>query len=276
MNVYRLQNKRARFVLTEKIEISGRISYNNEQMVTYDRENDFSVNFRRIPMGIISRFKDIMSANFNALLDKMEDPEKMIDQYLRNLEEDMAKVKAETASVMAEEKNAQRKLNECDEEVNKMGEYAKRAVMAGNDDEARQFLAKKQELSEKRDVLLQQYTIACDNAAKMRQMHDKLEADITSLKSRKELLKAKMKVAETQERMNKLGSSIEGAGDHLAAFDRMEAKVNRRLDEANAMAELNQSKVDSSIEALTAKYDKGVSSVAVDDELAALKAQMGM
>lgn len=227
-------------------------------------------------MGIISRFKDIMAANFNAILDKMEDPEKMIDQYLRNLEEDMAKVKAETASVMAEEKNAQRKLNECDEEVNKMGEYAKRAVMAGNDDEARQFLAKKQELTEKRDVLLQQYTLACDNSAKMRQMHDKLEADISSLKSRKELLKAKMKVAETQEKMNKLGSSVEGAGDSLAAFDRMEAKINRRLDEANAMAELNQSKVDSSIEALTAKYDKGVSSVAVDDELAALKAQMGL
>lgn len=227
-------------------------------------------------MGIISRFKDIMSANFNALLDKMENPEKMIDQYLRNLEEDMAKVKAETASVMAEEKNAQRKLNECDEEVNKMGEYAKRAVMAGNDAEARQFLAKKQELTEKRDVLLQQYTLACDNSAKMRQMHDKLEADITSLKSRKEMLKAKLKVAETQERMNQLGSSLEGVGNHLAAFDRMEEKVNRRLDEANAMAELNQSKVDSSIEALTAKYDRGVNSVAVDDELAALKAQMGM
>lgn len=227
-------------------------------------------------MGIISRFKDIMAANFNAILDKMEDPEKMIDQYLKNLEEDMAKVKAETASVMAEEKNAQRKLNECDEEVNKMGEYAKRAVMAGNDAEARQFLARKQELTEKRDVLLQQYTLACDNSAKMRQMHDKLEADISSLKSRKEMLKAKLKVAETQERVNKLGSSVEGVGNHLAAFERMEAKVNRRLDEANAMAELNQSKVDHSIEALTAKYDRGVNSVAVDDELAALKAEMGM
>ena len=44
-------------------------------------------------MGIISRFKDIMSANINALLDKAEDPEKMIDQYLRNLESDLAKVK---------------------------------------------------------------------------------------------------------------------------------------------------------------------------------------
>ena len=57
-------------------------------------------------MGVLSRFKDIMAANFNALLDKAEDPQKMIDQYLRNLNDDLAKVKAETASVMAEEKSA--------------------------------------------------------------------------------------------------------------------------------------------------------------------------
>lgn len=55
-------------------------------------------------MGIITRFKDIMAANINALLDKCEDPEKMIDQYLRNLEQDFSKVKAETAAIMAEEK----------------------------------------------------------------------------------------------------------------------------------------------------------------------------
>ena len=52
-------------------------------------------------MGILTRFKDIMSANINALLDKCEDPEKMIDQYMRNLESDLGKVKAETASVMS-------------------------------------------------------------------------------------------------------------------------------------------------------------------------------
>ena len=49
-------------------------------------------------MGILTRFKDIMSANINALLDKCEDPEKMIDQYMRNLESDLGKVKAETAA----------------------------------------------------------------------------------------------------------------------------------------------------------------------------------
>ena len=123
-------------------------------------------------MGVITRFKDIMAANFNALLDRCEDPEKMIDQYLRNLEQDFAKVKAETAAIMAEEKSAKRKLDECDAEIAKMADYAKKAVAAGNDDEARQFLSKKAELTQKREVLAKDYEMACGNSAKMRQMHD--------------------------------------------------------------------------------------------------------
>lgn len=55
-------------------------------------------------MGILTRFKDIMSANVNALLDKAEDPAKMIDQTLLNLRKDLAEVKKETAAVMADEK----------------------------------------------------------------------------------------------------------------------------------------------------------------------------
>ena len=226
-------------------------------------------------MGIITRFKDIMAANFNALLDRCEDPEKMIDQYLRNLEQDFAKVKAETAVIMAEEKSAKRKLDECDAEIAKMADYAKKAVTAGNDDEARQFLSKKAELTQKREVLAKDYEMACGNSAKMRQMHDKLESDISALKSRREMLKAKVKVAETQKKMNQMGSSLESAGSNLAAFDRMEENVNKMLDEADAMNELNAQPASNDIDALTKKYDAGNQSSAIDDELAALKAEMG-
>ena len=78
-----------------------------------------------------------MSANINALLDKCEDPEKMIDQYMRNLESDLGKVKAETASVMAEETRAKRELDECTEQINKMQAYAEKALKAGNESDAR-------------------------------------------------------------------------------------------------------------------------------------------
>ncbi|MCM1145528.1 MAG: PspA/IM30 family protein [Blautia sp.] len=227
-------------------------------------------------MGVMTRFKDIMAANFNALLDRCEDPEKMIDQYLRNLEQDFAKVKAETASIMAEEKNARRKLDDCEAEIARMGEYAKKAVAAGNDGEARQFLEKKAELAQKQTVLSKNYELARENSAKMRQMHDKLEGDISSLKSRREMLKAKVKVAETQKKMSQMGSGLESAGGNLAAFDRMEEKVNKMLDEADAMNELNAQSAADDIDALTRKYDAGSQNTAVDDELAALKAEMGM
>ena len=225
-------------------------------------------------MGIISRFKDIMAANFNALLDKCEDPEKMIDQYLRNLEKDLASVKAETASVMAEEKASKRKLDDNEEEIAKMADYAKKAVAAGNDGEARQFLAKKAELTSQNEVLKQQYAIACDNAAKMKELHDKLEDDIANMKAKRDTLKAKVKVAEAQQKINKLGASADKAGSTMAAFARMEEKIDRMTDEADAMAELETGADD--VDTLAAKYDSDVSASSVDDDLAALKASLGM
>lgn len=227
-------------------------------------------------MGIMTRFKDIMTANVNALLDKAEDPEKMIDQYLRNLESDFAKVKAETASIMAEEKSAKRKLDECDEEIAKMGEYAKKAVAAGNDNDARQFLTKKSELTQKREVLVKNYELAQANAVKMRQMHDKLESDISAMKSKRDMLKAKVKVAETQKKINEMGAGLESAGNNAAAFDRMEEKVNKMLDEADAIGELNKSASGNDIDDLASKYDTADTGSDVDDELAKLKAEMGL
>lgn len=227
-------------------------------------------------MGIMTRFKDIMTANVNALLDKAEDPEKMIDQYLRNLESDFAKVKAETASIMAEEKSAKRKLDECDEEIAKMSEYAKKAVAAGNDNDARQFLTKKSELTKKREILAKDCELAQANAEKMRQMHDKLESDISEMKGKRDMLKAKVKVAETQKKINEMGAGLESAGNNAAAFERMEDKVNKMLDEADAIGELNKSSSGKDIDDLTSKYDTAGTGSDVDDELAALKAEMGM
>lgn len=226
-------------------------------------------------MGVIQRFADIMSANINAMLDKAEDPAKMIDQYLRNLQDDLAKVKEETATVMAEEKRCERELKECNAEITKLQTYAEKAVMAGNDNDARQFLTKKTAMVEKQAGLQQAYEAAAANSSKMKQMYDKLCSDISTLNARKDAIKAKIAVAKTQEKINKIGSSIQGAAENLSAFDRMEAKANQMLDKANAMAELNGAAgTESSVDDLMNKYD-AQPSVAVEDELAALKARMG-
>lgn len=227
--------------------------------------------------GILSRFKDIMSSNVNALLDKVEDPMKMIDQYLRNLESDLGKVKSETAAVMAEETRAKRELDECLVSINKMQMYAEKALLAGNEADAKTFLENKANLNQKLSSLQQTYDIAKENSANMRTMHDKIVKDIGELNSRRDQLKAKMAIAETQEKLNKIGSSISGAKGNMSKFNEMEAKINKKLDEANAMAQLNDSNKEESIDDLMEKYDEDTNTPSqADDELAALKAKLGL
>lgn len=229
-------------------------------------------------MGILQRFKDIMSANVNAVLDKAEDPAKMVDQYMRDLESDLGKVKAETASVMAEEKRTKREFDENREEIEKMDRYARKALMAGNESDAKAFLEKKAELTAKEEILLKSWQQAKNNADSMKQMHDKLCKDLADLRARKEAIKAKMTLAKTQEKLNKIGSSFDGAADRMSAFDRMEAKADQMLDQASAMAELNQKKEDeNSVENLMSKYDDSSSqSSKVDEDLEALKKELGL
>ena len=228
--------------------------------------------------GILSRFKDIMSSNINALLDKVEDPMKMIDQYLRNLESDLGKVKAETAAVMAEETKSKRELDECIDSINKMQTYAEKALLSGNEADARTFLSKKGELNNKLISIQQTYNIAKENSTKMREMHDKLIKDISQLNTRRDELKAKMAVANTQEKLNKIGSSVNGAIGNMSKFDEMEAKINKKLDTANAMAELNNSQKEENIEDLIAKYDNETKNTSseIDDELSELKSKLGL
>lgn len=225
-------------------------------------------------MGILKRFRDIMSANINAILDKAEDPEKMIDQYLRELQEDLRNVKSETATVMADETRCKRELDECDADIAKMQSYAEKAVLAGNDADATSFLEKKNSLTAKRASLQQSYDIAAANASKMKAMHEKLTKDIVDLNTRKDAIKAKIQVAKTQEKMNDMMGSVADTAGTISAFDRMEAKADAMLDKANAMSELNAVGSDET-EDLMSKYDTTPSS-AVTDELAALKAKMGV
>ena len=85
-------------------------------------------------MGILQRFSDIVSANVNALLDKAEDPGKMIDECLRKATKDLAEVKQETAGVMAEESRTKRLVDDNAAQVAKYEALAKKALLAGNEE----------------------------------------------------------------------------------------------------------------------------------------------
>lgn len=225
-------------------------------------------------MGMLKRFKDIMSANINALLDKCEDPAKMVDEYLRQLMDELAEVKKETASIMAEEKRTKRLVDENNEQIAKYDSLARKALTAGNEDDARVFLAKKQAFVTKGESLTAAYEAARGNSEKMRQMHDKLTNDVAALQSKREQIKAKTAVAKTQQKINDLTGNADKVNDVMSAIDRMEAKADSMLDTADAMATLNSDNADDA-ETLAKKYESGADS-SVEEELAKLKAEMGL
>lgn len=225
--------------------------------------------------GILDRFTTIVKANINDLLDKAEDPAKMVEQYMRDLTESLAEVKEATAGVMAEETRCKRELDENEAEVKKYEDLARKALSAGSEEDARVFLEKKQQLMGLGDGLKLSYETAHENAVKMRQMHDKLVSDIEQLQARKELIKSKAAVAKTQEKVNDLTGGADRAETAMNAFSRMEAKADEMLDRANAVSELDSKPKDAASD-LEKKYASMGVSEDVDADLARLKQEMGL
>jgi phage shock protein A len=225
-------------------------------------------------MAILERFNDIIKANINAVLDKMEDPSKMIDQYLADMMDDLAEVKRETAGVMAEETRTKRMMDENVAEVEKYADFAKKALVARKDDDARVFIDKKQQLESAGVGMKAAYETAHANATKMREMHDKLSSDIEALQARRQTIKAKVAVAKTQEKLTEVSTTLEKTQGAMGAFERMEQKADRMLDEATAMEELNKEPVDEA-KALEEKYAKQ-GTPSVDEEMDKLKKELGL
>ncbi len=211
-------------------------------------------------LSILTRFRAVMASNLHGLLDHDKDPEKMINQYMRELKSDLGKVKSETASVIAEEQRARRVLNECAAEINKMKLYAIKALEVNNEEDAKKFLEKKSKLAAEEVELKNAYEAGASNTNKMRAMHNKLVTDMSEMESRLDLLKGKLSAAKTQELINKMNSST--------ASKTLDNQVNLAMDTANAGAELN-STFDHDFEEAMTTYNDPVTNI--DSELEALK-----
>lgn len=222
-------------------------------------------------MGILSRFKDIMASNINALMDKAEDPEKTIDIYMRDLNRDLGKVKAETASMLSNERRAKRALDECRSEIRKLQKYAEKAVASGDDEDALKFLERKAIQIEKQNQLQAAYDLTSANALSMKQMQDKIVSDIGQLEERRVELKGKMAATKVQQKLNTTGSSVGTSG---SVFDAVEDKVNLAYDEAMALAELRSEPKDDLDDLFDQLEKKTNTNMNTEDELAAMKDQM--
>lgn len=225
-------------------------------------------------MGIIERFKDIMSANINALLDKCEDPDKMVDQTLRTLKEDLADVKKETAGVMASEKRDLRALDETKNEISTLENAAKNALKANDSEAATKLISQKQNLESKLPGLQQNYNASHANAEKMRQMHDKLTLDIQQLEAKRANIHATIANAKATQHINEMNAGINNVGS-ISKFEEYEKKAQEMLDKAQSEAELNTGS-NSEVEDLKTKYGSGATDQSVSEELERMKLELGL
>ena len=222
--------------------------------------------------GILERCKDILESNVHALLDKCENPEKMLDQELRKATRQLAEIKDATASVMADEKAAQREYDDALKQADGEHAAAANALRAGDEVAARKFLASEQSIREGRlAIAAKTLEAARNNTQMMKDAHNKLADDVEWMRSQLTTIKGTIKVAKATETVGKVKANKK---DTTAAFGKYAGKAQRMLDEAQAKAELSQEPKDD-LDELRAKY-ASVGGTSVDDALAKLRAETGV
>ncbi|MGD6966458.1 PspA/IM30 family protein [Rossellomorea vietnamensis] len=218
---------------------------------------------------LFKRVKTVVGSELNAMLDKAEDPVKMLDQFMREMEADIRDAEAAVAKQIANEKMLQRKYEEADKMAEKRQQQAVKALEAGNDDLARRALEDKKTHSAQADTMRESYERAKGDADSLRKKLDEMKNEYNQMKLKKDSLKARAESAKTRTKMNRAMSSI-GGDESRKGFDRMEEKVLQFEAEAETSEDMRSSNrsLDDELDAL----DKGND---VDDELAALKKQLG-
>lgn len=218
-------------------------------------------------MGFFKRITDLTKASLNDLLDKAEDPVKMLSQYLRELEQDMAEAEVSVAKQISIEKKLKQQYEEADEMATKREQQAMKALEANNEDLARKALADKKIHQQKADDFKVQYENAKTNADQLRNQLQEMKDEFYRLKNKKATLEARAESAKAQKKINQTMSGF-GKDNAVKGFSRMEDKVMDMEAEAEASKELKNMNT-----SLDDELDD-LDDLGVDDELAKLKEKM--
>ncbi|MFA5699329.1 MAG: PspA/IM30 family protein [Sphaerochaeta sp.] len=189
-------------------------------------------------MGVFSRFLDIVNANINALLDKAEDPEKMIRLMMQEMEDTLIELKSSAAAKMANLAKSKREYSEFEEEIKRWHARAELAIQKGREDLAREALLAKRQASEHLQPLLDQIARSEDLIAVAKSEIDQIEQKLASVKQKYQAMVDRAKRAKEEEAVNETmkkssDNRFEAMQDQI---DRMQAsnELNRRnasLDE---------------------------------------------
>lgn len=217
-------------------------------------------------MALFDRIARLFKSNVNDIIDKAEDPEKMVKQIVEELNQDLLQVKTQVASAIATEKQLYTKYQQFQNDADKWAQKAELAVDKGADDLAREALQRKVNAQQAADGFRVQWEDQKKSVAVLKDNLGKLEGKIAEYATKKDLLIARHRRADAEKRIQQTMSRT-GTNSALGAFERMEAKVLDNESQAAAYGELNSDSLESRFEAL------GTGSAAVDDELAQLKAR---
>ena len=223
-------------------------------------------------MGILNRISTLIRANINDLISRSEDPEKILNQLILDMKEQLIQAKKQVAVAIADEKRLKKQL---DNELEKSREWEKKAMMAvraGRDELAREALSRKSDHDQLAEEFQGQWEAQKNAADQLRNSLRALNKKIEEAQRKKNLLIARQKRAEAQKTIQ---NTMSGLNDTSAfdAFDRMEGKITQMEAEAEASAELAS---DLAGDDLSAQFEELESGHGADEALAALKAKMGM
>jgi phage shock protein A len=223
-------------------------------------------------MGIFSRLKTIISANVNDKLNKAEKPEKMLNQLLIEMNDQLIESKKSVAMAIADEKKLERDYNAQAAESQDWEGKAMLAVKAGKDDLAKEALVRKQEADKNANELKTQWDAQKASVDKLKESLRDLQNKIEEASRKKNLLIARAKRAEAQQKIQATVSTVAGDQSAFDAFDRMAQKVDEMEAENEATMELEDASTPKDLEKQFAELESGPD--AADQMLLELKEKM--
>jgi phage shock protein A len=223
-------------------------------------------------MGIFSRLAQLIKSNINDLISKSEDPEKMLNQVVLDMNNQLVEAKKQVAASIADEK---RLAKQAEQELANSAEWERRAMMAlraGNEELAKEALNRKKEHDQLAQTFKDQWQKQKDAVEKLKLALRMLNDKIEEAKRKKNVLIARKKRAEAQKAIQE---TMSGLKDQSAfeTFDRMSAKIDQIEAEAEAGEELAEEYTGDVLAHRFANLEK---TAGADDELAALKRKMGL
>ncbi|NBC35492.1 phage shock protein PspA [Novosphingobium sp. FSY-8] len=219
-------------------------------------------------MGIFSRTRDIIAANFSDLLDKAEDPSKMIRMIILEMEETLVEVRASAARTIADQKEMRRHVEKLDRLQADWGDKAQLALSKDREDLARAALVEKRKAGDMADQLNGEIAVLEDSLRAYEADIEKLQTRLREARSRQTAIAARLESAENRVKLRTLLAS-ERVDEAMARFDALERRVDFAEGRADALS-LAEGKTQSLADEIAAlgQADK------VDEELEALKRQL--